>query len=129
LKQVTVGEIMRAPLQRVSEALSLRELADSFASWLRPPALAVDLNGSAVGLVGIEQVRKIERSSWDTTRVRQAMVPLSPETSVTPQQPALAALRVMSESDHDNVVVMQGGQAVGTLGREELARYLQAKGE
>ena len=129
LKQVTVGEIMRAPLQRVSEALSLRELADSFASWLRAPALAVDLNGSAVGLVGIEQVKKVERARWDTTRVRQAMIPISPETIVTPQDPALSALKLLTVRERDDVPVMQEGRVVGTIGRDELARYLQAKGE
>jgi hypothetical protein len=129
LKHITVGEIMRAPLHRVSEALSLRELAESFASWLRPPALAIDLHGSAVGLIGIEQVKKIERTKWESTRVRQAMLPLANETTVAPNDAALHALKLLTENEREDVAVVQAGQVVGVVGREELARYLQAKGE
>ncbi len=129
LKQITVGEIMRAPLQRVSEALSLRELAEAFASSLRPLALAIDLNGSAVGLIGIEQVKKIERAKWDTTRVRQAMLPLAKELMVAPSDVALRALKLINDQDRDDVVVMDAGQVIGSVGRAELARYLHAQGE
>lgn len=129
LKRITVAEIMRAPLQRVSEALSLRELAESFASSLRPPALAVDLNGSAVGLIGIEQVKKIERTKWASTRVRQAMLPLANQRTVLPGDVALRALKLLTESDGDDIPVLQDGNVIGTVGRHELARYLQAKGE
>ncbi len=128
LKNITVGEIMRSPLQRVSETLSLRELAESFASSLCSPALAMDWNGSAVGLIGVEQLKKIERAKWETTRVRQAMLPLA-DMMVAPNEAALRALRVMSEQDRDDVVVIQDGHVVGSVGRAELARYLQSKGE
>jgi predicted transcriptional regulator len=129
LKSITVREIMRAPLQRVSEALNLRELAESFASWLRPPALAVDLDGSAVGMIGIAQVNKISRSQWQATRVRQAMIPLADTTVVAPHDSALYALKLLTESDRDDMPVMHEGQVIGSIGRDELARYLKAKGE
>lgn len=129
LKHITVGELMRAPLQRVSEALSLRELAETFASRLRPTALAIDVNGNAVGLVGLEQVKKVERAQWASTRVRQAMLPLTPEMNVAPNDAALDALKVLTTHDRDDVAVTQNGQVVGLLGRQELARYLQSRGE
>lgn len=129
LKHITVAEIMRAPVQRVSEALSLRELAESFASSLRPPALAVDLNGSAVGLIGIEQVKKIERNKWASTRVRQAMLPLANQQTVLPGDVALHALKLLTESDCEDIPVLHDGKVIGILGRHELARYLQAHGQ
>lgn len=129
LKRITVGEIMRAPLHRVSEALSLRELAESFASWLRPPALAIDLYGNAVGLVGIEQVKKIERTKWESTRVRQAMLPLIRDITVVPGDIALHALKLLTENEREDLPVLQNDQVIGVIGRQELARYLQTKGE
>ncbi|MBI4675844.1 MAG: site-2 protease family protein [Chloroflexi bacterium] len=129
LKQVTVGELMRSPASRVSEALSLRELAEQFSSWLRAPALAVDLQGVAVGMIGIAQLEKFNRAHWETTRVRQAMLPLSPDNTVRSTAPALQALQVMTEREREALAVVQGEQALGIIGREELARYLQTKGE
>lgn len=129
LKQVTAGELMRMPAARVSEALSLRELADAFRSWLRPPAVAVDLQGLAVGVIGMDQLEKINRAQWETMRVRQAMLPLSSDNTVRSSDPALHALKKMTEQDREAVAVVQEEQVLGTLGREELARYLQSKGE
>ncbi len=129
LSRVRVQEIMRAPLPRISEALSLREVADAFSLWLHSPALAIDLNGSAVGLVGIAQVKQIARAKWETTRVRQAMVPLQTEMSVTLNDDALRALKILTDREMDEVAVMDDGQVLGVIGRGELARYLHAHGE
>jgi len=129
LKGVTVGELMRTPLQRVSAALSLRELAEAFSGWLRSPALAVDLNGTAVGVIGMEQLGKIKRALWDTTRVHQAMQPLLPADAIELDAPALQALQRLTERERDRIAVMHDGQVLGMIGREELARYLHSKGE
>ncbi len=128
LKQVTVGELMRAPLQRISEALSLRELAVAFTDWLKSPALATDLNGNAVGIVALEQVRKRPSAEWEGLRVRQVMQPLAAETSVQPSDLALRALELLTQGERDQLAVVQDGQIAGVIGRIELARYLEARG-
>jgi len=91
--------------------------------------LAIDMNGSAVGLIGIDQVTQIERAKWETTRVRQAMLPLGGDLMVTPNDVALHALKLLTESDRAEMAVVQDGQVVGAIGRQELAQYLQSKGE
>ncbi|MCG3140632.1 MAG: putative zinc metalloprotease Rip3 [Anaerolineae bacterium] len=128
LKQVTVGELMRAPLQRISETLSLRELAIAFTGWLKSPALAIDLNGNAVGLVALEQVRKRPAAEWEGLRVRQVMQPLALETSVQPTDLALRALELLTRGEQEQLTVVQDGQIAGAIGRLELARYLEARG-
>ncbi len=128
LKQVTVGELMRAPLQRISETLSLRELAIAFTGWLKSPALAIDLNGNAVGLVALEQVRKRPAAEWEGLRVRQVMQPLALETSVQPTDLALRALELLTRGEQEQLTVVQDGQITGAIGRLELARYLEARG-
>lgn len=128
LKGITVGALMRAPVARVSENLSLAELAMSFAtSSLREPALAVDLSGRPVGLIGVAQVRQVPRAKWTATRVRQAMLPFAPSQVVAPNQAALAALAMLG--DQEDVPVVQDGQVIGSIGRNELSRYLHAQGE
>lgn len=129
LKLVTVREIMRSPLPRISETLSLRELAESFGSWLVPPALAVDMEGSAVGIIGPEQVKKINRAQWQATRVRQAMTTLSETSTVAPTDSALHALKLLTEAEREDAAVIHDGQVIGSIGRIDLARYLEKKGE
>lgn len=128
LKQVTVGELMRAPLQRINEALSLRELAYAFSSWLKSPALATDLQGTVVGIITLEQVRAKPRDDWETLRVRQVMQPLSAVNGIHPADPALLAFQLLAQREQDHLPVMQEGQVTGMIGRVELARYLQSRG-
>lgn len=128
LKQVTVGELMRAPLQRISEALSVRELAYAFSSWLKSPALATDLQGTVVGIITLEQVRERPHGDWETLRVRQVMQPLSAVQGLQPKEPALRAFQLLAQRELDHLPVVQEGQVTGMIGRIELARYLQSKG-
>lgn len=128
LNQVTVGELMRAPLQRISATLSVRELAYAFSNWLKSPALATDLNGALVGLVTLEHVRKQPRAEWEKLRVREIMQPLATETCLSPSDSALRAFQILMQSEREHVAVMQEGEFAGSIGRIELARYLQSKG-
>ena len=129
LKNVTVGELMRASVARVSEALSLYELAEMFHGLLQAPALVIDMQGAVVGFVGPEQLGKIERARWQSTRVRQVMQPVSAQNTVPFDAPALQALQALSAREVSTLLVMNQFQVVGFIGRQELARYLQTKGE
>ena len=129
LKNVTVGELMRASVARVSEALSLYELAEMFHGLLQAPALVIDMQGAVVGFVGPEQLGKIERARWQSTRVRQVMQSVSAQNTVPFDAPALQALQALSAREVSTLLVMNQFQVVGFIGRQELARYLQTKGE
>jgi predicted transcriptional regulator len=49
--------------------------------------------------------------------------------SVTPDDAALRALKLLTESEREELPVLVEGQVVGVVGRQELARYLHARGE
>lgn len=61
--------------------------------------------------------------------MRGPRLALVPERAVAPDDTALAALQLMMRRDADPLAVVQDGQVVGTIGREELAAYLRARGE
>lgn len=128
LTQVTVGELMRATLPRISEGLNLRELATAFAYWLKSPALVIDLKGVIVGMIALEQLRQIPRVEWETRRVRQAMQPFAPESSIPASASALRALQLLAQDEREHLAVTQEGNITGVIGRVELAQYLQSKG-
>lgn len=129
LKHVNVGRLMRSPLQRVAAWLDLRQLVDHYLALRPAPVGVMEASGALVGLIGAEQVRHIQREKWDTTRVRDAMVPLAQGQTVTPEETALRALQLMTRREHDELVVMENGEVVGSIGRRELAHYLSTKGE
>ncbi len=131
LKQVTVSRLMSAPIERVAGSLSLASFVEEFLARQRGMVYAVEENSQAVGVIGPAQVRKVPRTGWNSLRVRDAMVALSPNDAVTPQDTALRVMQKLARRDGDSgdqLPVMVEGQVVGVVGNEEIARYLQWKG-
>jgi hypothetical protein len=129
LHGVTVAQLMKAPLERVSAWLNLKQVHES--DWLlrRLPLLAVDLQGEAVGLVGVDQLRHVNRGRWEDTRVYETMKPLTAESSIGPDRLALEALQMLVRRQTNELAVVEEGQVVGSISRVELARYLEKHGE
>lgn len=128
LKQVTVGQLMRAPLARVSEAWSLKQLNESEALLRQTPLLAVDADGRAVGLVGMDRLQRVKREDWESIRVRDMMRPFAPGLTVSPQQQALKALQMILQQETEDLAVVSQGEVIGSIGREDLAKYLDKRG-
>lgn len=131
LKNVTVGRLMSAPVEHVAGSLSLANFVEEFLARQRGRLYAVEDNSRAVGVIGPAQVRKVPRAGWNSLRVRDAMVALSPDAMVEPQDTALRVMQKLARRDWDSgdqLPVMVDGQVVGVVGQDEIARYLQWNG-
>ena len=132
LKEITVGRLMHSPVERVPGSLNLANLAEQFLIRPRGVVFAVEENSQPVGVIGAEQIRKIPRAGWTGLRVRDAMVALSPNDAVAPQDTALRVMQKLARRDgesSDDLPVVADGQVVGIVGPEEIFRYLHAKGK
>jgi CBS domain-containing protein len=81
------------------------------------------------GLVCLDDVRKVPREDWDTTRVRDIMTPMDQVAVVTPQEEAGEAFTVLTGRDVNQVPVVQDGHLVGMLRRRDILKWLQLHGE
>jgi CBS domain-containing protein len=81
------------------------------------------------GLVCLDDVRKVPREDWDTTRVRDIMTPMDQVAVVTPQEEASEAFTVLTGRDVNQVPVVQDGHLVGMLRRRDILKWLQLHGE
>jgi Zn-dependent protease/predicted transcriptional regulator len=129
LKEVTVGRLMRGPVERVASSLSLANFVDEFLMRQRGALYSVEENNQSVGVIGAAQVRKIPRAGWNALRVGDAMLALSPDSVVTPQDTALRVMQKLARDGEsgDQLPVVADGQVVGVVGHEEIGRYLQVK--
>ena len=80
-----------------------------------------------VGLVCLDDVRKVPRQEWDTTPVGAIMTPADRLATVEPSEEASVALRVLAGRDVDQVPVVQDGHLVGLLRRRDVLRWLQVQ--
>ena len=63
------------------------------------------------------------------TPVEQAMTPVAKLASVTPRDEQIVARRAMDEADVAQVPVIQDGELIGAVGREQVLRYIAARAE
>jgi CBS domain-containing protein len=93
------------------EHLVARATAErKFVSLLRSPqrVFPVVENGQLVGVVGLADVRRLERSAWGRARVLEIMTPREKLRVARSEDDALDTLATLSTSDVNQLPVMEG---------------------
>jgi Zn-dependent protease/predicted transcriptional regulator len=82
-----------------------------------------------LGMVYVKNVRDVDRDYWETTTVRDVMVPENELEVVTPRDDAMVAFQKMAQQEVRQVPVVQNGTLVGMLRRKDFMRWLQMHSE
>ena len=77
----------------------------------------------------MENLRDLDRSTWDTTTVQQVMVPQKDLKVVTPREDAMDAFQKLARKEMRQIPVVQNGKLVGMLRRRDILRWLQLRSE
>jgi CBS domain-containing protein len=86
-------------------------------------------NSHLLGLVTLEDVRKVPSARRDETVVREVMTPANELVIARPGEEAAEALLDLSRRDVRQLPVMQNGDLVGLLRRRDIVRWLQLREE
>jgi Zn-dependent protease len=126
LEGIPVSRIMRPDAPTVPANISINQLVDEYIMGTDERAFPV-MDGTDVllGLVTLEDVRKVPRTDWDETQVAQVMTPTSKLDVVTPREDVADALNKLSQRDVRQMPVVQDGRLVGMLRRRDIIRWLQ----
>jgi Zn-dependent protease len=114
-------------LVRVDPDVSLRELVDDYFLKHGYRGFPVTRDGELLGLITLEGVRQRERSTWEGTSVREAMVPLSAETSIGVHTPLTEAVKKIAASPAGRLLVVEDGELAGWISTADLTRFLDLK--
>ncbi len=126
LEGVPVGRIMRPDPPTIPSNITVDELVNERVMRSDDHAFPVVDNGSMIGIVTLDDVRKIPREKWNDTFVIDAMTPLGKVITVTPKSDAAEAMRTLSNNDIRQLPVLdENHQLVGLLRRRDLIRFLQ----
>jgi len=127
LEGVPVSRVMTSQPVAVPPDASIATFIEDFVYLHHHRCFPVTSNGILIGSVGTEQVAKIDRAVWTTTRVEQIMVRHRPEDIVAPETDALAALAQMRRSGKSRLWVVEQGRLVGVLSLRDVAELLSTK--
>jgi CBS domain-containing protein len=129
LEDVPVARMMRSNPPSVSPGISVAELVHEGIMVKDDHAFPVVDEGRLAGLVTLEDVRAIPRTSWSRTKVREIMTPARQLVSVTAEEDAAEALNKLQARDVRQLPVMRNGSLAGLLRRRDIVKWLQLHSE
>ncbi len=124
LDHVPVSRIMRSRMESVSPDSLVDDLVDDLLMESDQQAFPVVQQGAMVGLVSSKDVRRVPRSDWPTTPVRQIMTPSERLVVVTPRAPASEALDKLAHHDVDQLPVVEDGVLLGVVRRRDILKWV-----
>lgn len=129
LQGVPVSRMMRTEPPQVSPNITIDDLVGNYIMRADDYAFPVQDGNELVGLVTLEDVRKVSRDQWPSTRVADIMTPRAELVVVAPADDAAEALHLLSQRDVRQLPVIQDGRLVGVLRRRDIMKWLQLHAE
>jgi Zn-dependent protease/CBS domain-containing protein len=128
LAGVAAKEAMNPNPVTVDQGTSVDEVVRTVFYQGRGRAAPVMQGEKLVGIVTIDDVKKLPHDRWAQTPVMNIMTH-APLYSVTPEDDLNTALKLIAQHDINQVVVLQQGQLVGLLSRAGIIGHLQISQE
>jgi Zn-dependent protease/predicted transcriptional regulator len=129
LRGVPVTRLMRANVPQVAPGIPVTELVHDHMMTSDERCFPVIEGDRMIGLVCLEDVRRLPRDQWEATPVSRIMTPADRLEIVTPQADADEALNRLGARDIRQVPVVENGHLLGILRRRDILRYLQLQSQ
>lgn len=127
LEDVPVSRLMRSNVPTVPANIPVNTLVYDLLIGSDERAFPVVEDGRLVGLVCLEDVRKLPREVWETTPVSEIMTRADQLAVATPQEEASEALDQLVRRDVRQMPVVEDGHLVGLLRRRDIVKWLQLR--
>jgi Zn-dependent protease/CBS domain-containing protein len=124
---VTVAQAMTPAPPAITPETTVQTLVDEHLWPQGLRSLPVMQMGRLVGMVTLADIRRVPREQWAQTSVAQVMIPMERLLTVSPRQPLQEALGTLVSHNVNQVLVIQNGQVVGLLTRENIMRLLDVR--
>lgn len=125
LAGIEVRDLMRTDGAFVDPRTSVRELVDGWFLRHDESAYPVLEHGDFMGIVSIDDLRKVEFDAWSRSRVTDVMTPAAKVTGVSSSDSLPLALQKLGASGARQLPVLDGGVLVGMLYEKDVARWLE----
>ncbi len=123
LSHVYVRQVL-AETETIGPETRVSELVENIFTRKHGRAVPVCRDDRLVGIVTITDVRKVPQERWASTAVSEIMT-TDPLYTVEPSDTLIKVLDLIAHHDINQVIVKDGSNCAGLLGRADLIRYLQ----
>jgi len=125
LEGIPVSRLMRPDAPTVPAHTTISQLMDNYILGTDEHAFPVMEGDRMVGLVTLDDIRRVRREEWDRVTTAQIMTPAEKLEVVRPGEESAEALNKLVANDVRQLPVIQDGRLVGLLRRTDILRWLQ----
>jgi Zn-dependent protease len=127
LASVKAGDIMTRNCLRIPPDITLSSFVDDYLFHFGGHCFLVTRGDRLEGVLTLHELNAFPREQWAEARVAQAMVPLERLRWVGPGQNMMQILEHMDREKLSQVPVIELGQLVGVISREDILHLLQSR--
>jgi len=127
LEDVPVKQMMYTDVPMVRAGLSVQSLIDNYIMKTENRAFVVFDDDRMVGLVTIDDVRKVDAESRSQTLIKDVMTPSQKLIVIAPEEDASDAFQRLQSEDIRQLPVVTGDKIIGLLRRKDIIRWLQLR--
>lgn len=125
LEDVPVKRLMNPNVPQVPADITIEEFIDNYLMQSDNRAFIVFEAENMLGLITIDDVRKLSTESRRTSLVRDVMTPSEKMIVVAPEEDVTDAFDRLQMKDVRQLPVVAGNEIVGLLRRKDIVRWLQ----
>jgi Zn-dependent protease/CBS domain-containing protein len=129
LEDVPVKQMMYTDVPMVKAGVTVQNLIDNYIMKTDNLAFVVFDGDNMVGLVTIDDIRKVDPESRSQTLIQSIMTPSQKLVVVAPEEQASDAFQRLQSEDISQLPVVNGNKIVGLLRRKDIVRWLQVQSQ
>lgn len=124
LEEVPVSQVMRSQLVTIPDDISVATLVEEYVMASDQHAFPVIRDDRLVGMVSLEDVRKVPREQWSQTLIAQIMTPEESLATLRPNDEAADALQQIVSRNVGQIPVVENGHLAGMIRREDILKWM-----
>jgi CBS domain-containing protein len=129
LEDVPVKRMMLTDVPAVPADITVQALVNDHIVGSDNRDFIVSEDGQAVGLVTIDDIRKVPPETRQITRLREIMTPSRKLEVVAPEENVSAVFDRLQNQETPELLVMHGNHIVGLLRRKDIVRWLELQSQ
>ena len=124
LAGLRLNDIMTRDVVTIESSETVEKAANQYFSRYGFGSFPIVENGHLIGTISPKDLTKVPQTNWDSTAVRDVMVPRDPQLTVQSQEPVTVAIEQLLQGDRGHLIVTDGEKIVGILTRSGLGQVI-----
>lgn len=124
LEHVPVSSVMQTGFSSAPPDLPVDMFVEEYFLHSDQRGFPIIAGDRLIGMVCLEDIRKLDRSLWPARTVRDIMTPAASLIRISPQDDVFNALSLLGESKVNQIPAIENGQVRGLIRREDILKWL-----